>query len=83
MTMNIQQLQNDKLNIINWISQLQDYSLVEKVKSIMNMPDACLLSNEQKNAIDEALQSIETEGTTPHNVVMEETKKRFPHLYNR
>ncbi len=81
--MNIQQLQNDKLNIINWISQLQDYSLVEKVKSIMSSPDACLLSNEQKKAIDEALQSIETKGTTPHNTVMEETKKRFPHLYNR
>ena len=74
--MNIQELQNDKLNIINWISQLQDYSLVEKVKSIMSSPDACLLSNEQKKAIDEALQSIETKGTTPHNAVMEETKKR-------
>lgn len=80
--MNIQQLQNDKLNIINWISQLQDYSLIEKVKSIMmSSPEACLLSNEQKNAIDEALQSIETKGTTPHNIVMEETKKRFPHLF--
>jgi hypothetical protein len=81
--MDIQQLQNDKLNIINWISQLQDYSLVEKVKSIMSSPDACLLYNEQKEAIDEALQSIETEGTTPHKTVMEETRKRFPHLYNR
>ncbi|GEM56734.1 hypothetical protein B0A58_14370 [Flavobacterium branchiophilum NBRC 15030 = ATCC 35035] len=81
--MNIQQLQNDKLNIINWISQLQDYSLIEKVKSIMSSPEACVLSNEQKNAIDEALQSIETKGTTPHNIVMEETKKRFPHLFNQ
>jgi site-specific DNA-cytosine methylase len=81
--MDIQQLQNDKLNIINWISQLQDYSIVEKVKGIMNSPDAYLLSNEQKKAIDVALQSIETNGTTPHNTVMEETKKRFPHLYNR
>ncbi len=81
--MNTQQLQNDKLNIINWISQLEDYSLVEKIKSIMTSPDACLLSKEQKNAIDEALQSIETKGTITHNVVMEETKKRFPHLYNR
>jgi hypothetical protein len=81
--MNIQQLQNDKLSIINWISQLQDYSIVEKVKSIMSSPDECLLSNDQKRAIDEALKSIETKGTTEHNTVMEETKKRFPHLYNR
>ena len=81
--MNIQQLQSDKLSIINWITQLQDYSLVEKVKSIMGSSDACLLSNERKKAIDVALQSIEVKGTTPHNDVMEETKKRFPHLFNR
>ena len=81
--MNIQQLQNDKLNIINWISQLQDYYTIEKVKSIMSSSDICLLSNEQKMAIDEAIQSIEIKGTTPHNVVMEETKKRFPHLFNQ
>lgn len=81
--MNIQQLQNDKLSIIHWISQLQDYTIVEKVKSMMTIPDACLLSNEQKNAIDQALQSIQNKGTIPHNTVMEETKKRFPHLYNR
>ncbi len=81
--MNVQQLQNDKLSIINWMSQLEDFSLVEKVKSIMSSPNTCLLSNDQKNAIDEALKSIETKGTIPHNVVMEETKKRFPHLYNR
>lgn len=81
--MNIQQLQNDKLSIINWMSQLEDFSLVEKVKSIMSSSDACLLPNEQKNAIDEALKSIELKGTTPHKSVMDETKKRFPHLYNR
>ena len=83
MMMNIQQLQNDKLNIINWISQLQDYTIVEKVKSIMTSPDECLLTSEQKKAIDEGLQSIKAKGTTPHNIVMEETKKRFPHLYNK
>lgn len=81
--MNTQQLQNDKLKIINWISQLQDYSLVEKIKTLMNTADTSTLANDQKNAIDQALQSIETKGTIPHNTVMEETKKRFPHLYNR
>jgi len=80
--MDTQQLQNDKLTIINWVSQLQDFSLVEKIKSLMSS-DKCSLSDEQKNAIDEAFQSIETEGTIPHHKVMEETKKRFPHLYNQ
>ena len=80
--MEAQQLQTDKINIINWINQLQDNYLIEQIKSMM-VSDICLLSNEQKNAIDEALQSIEKEGITSHNSVMEETKKRFPHLYNR
>ena len=81
--MNTQQLQDDKLSIINWITQLQDYSLVEKVKAIMSSSNDCLLSKKKKKAIDESLQSIETKGTIPHKNVMEETKKRFPHLYNR
>ena len=80
--MEAQQLQTDKINIINWINQLHDNYLIEQIKSMM-VSDICLLSNEQKNAIDEALKSIEKEGITPHNSVMEETKKRFPHLYNR
>ena len=81
--MNTQQLQDDKLNIINWISQLQDYTVVEKIKSIMSSPDKFLLSKVQKKAIDEALESVENKGTISHNIVMEETKKRFPHLSNR
>ena len=46
--MNSEQLQNDKLIIMDWINQLDDYSIVEKVKSIMRSSDACLLSNNQK-----------------------------------
>jgi len=80
--MDTQQLQKDKLNIINWISQLQDYSLVEKIKSLMSSSDECILSDEQKSAIDEALNAIE-KGAIPHNTVMEETRKRYPHLHNR
>ena len=81
--MNPEQLQNDKLIIMDWINQLDDYSIVEKVKSIMRSSDACLLSNNQKKAINEALHSIENKGTTPYNLVIEDTKKRFPHLFNR
>ncbi|MDI9310548.1 MAG: hypothetical protein QM535_10050 [Limnohabitans sp.] len=81
--MNSQQLQNDKLNIINWISQLQDYALVEKIKTLMIAANVSVLTDEQKNAIDEALQSIDAKGTTSHTTVMEETKQRFPHIFNR
>jgi hypothetical protein len=79
--MDTKQLQTDKLDIISWVSHLQDSSVVEKIKTIMNSESS--LSQEQKNAIDEAILSIENSGSTPHNMVMEETKRRFPHLYNR
>lgn len=81
--MNTQQLQNDKLNIINWISELQDYSLVEKIKTIMSKAKENSLTTEQKKAIDEAFQSIEKNGTKSHETVMEETKNKFPHLFRR
>lgn len=81
--MNTHQLETDKLNIINWISQLQDYSVVEKVKQLMLSPDECTLNPKQKKAIDDALISLDTNGAIPHNVVMEETKKRFANLFNR
>ena len=34
--MNTQKLQNDKLNLIQWITQIQDHSLIEKIKSLMS-----------------------------------------------
>jgi len=41
------------------------------------------LTPEQKKAIDEAIVSIDTVGTTEHDMVMEETQKRYPHLFKR
>jgi hypothetical protein len=49
--MSTQQLQKDKLNIINWISQLEDISLVEKLKAIMS-------SSNKKYAITKEQQKI-------------------------
>ena len=56
--MDTQQLQNDKLNIINWITELQDDSLIEKIKGLMRSSKGTILTNEQKNAIDQAFESI-------------------------
>jgi len=81
--MNTQELQNDKLNIIHWISELQDYSVVEKIKSIMSTTKDVSLSVEQRNAIDEAFVSMEQQGTVSHESVMEQTKQKFPHLFQK
>lgn len=45
--------------------------------------DDSLLSNAQKFAIDEALEDVANGRAQPHQDVMDETKKRFPHLFNR
>lgn len=45
--------------------------------------DDSLLNTEQKAAIDEALEDIAKGRVQSHQDVMDETKKRFPHLFNR
>jgi hypothetical protein len=34
--MDNQKMQNDKLHLIQWISQIQDHTLVEKIKSLIS-----------------------------------------------
>lgn len=79
--MDVHQLETDKLKIISWVSQLQDYSVVEKIVSIMSAKDTSSLTFEQKNAIDQAINSIETIGTISNETVKEDTRKRYPHLF--
>lgn len=51
--MNTTELQTDKLNIINWITEIQDASLVEKIKSLMNLDSKPhKLSDEQQQILD-------------------------------
>ena len=51
--MNTPQFQNDKLKIINWITQLEDAALVEKIKSLMKESGKpYLLTNEQQKILD-------------------------------
>ncbi|WP_165571351.1 hypothetical protein [Flavobacterium reichenbachii] len=42
-----------------------------------------LLNDDQKEAIDKALEDVENGKMYSHQEVMDETKKRFPHLFNR
>lgn len=42
-------LQNDKLHLINWITQIQDHTLIEKIKSLMSASNENLaLTKEQE-----------------------------------
>lgn len=56
--MNTPQLQKDKLKIINWITQLEDAALVEKIKSLMKESGKpYLLTNEQQKILDSQVNS--------------------------
>jgi hypothetical protein len=56
--MNTPQFQNDKLKIINWITQLEDAALVEKIKSLMKESGKpYLLTNEQQKILDTQVNS--------------------------
>jgi len=51
--MNTQYLENEKLSIINWITQLQDSSMLEKIKALMSSSDKSYsLTDEQQKALD-------------------------------
>lgn len=64
-------------------SALKAFVKALKMKFEISKEKTHLLSDEQKNAIDEALTSINTNGVLEHKAVMEVTKKRYPHLFNR
>jgi hypothetical protein len=51
--MDTQKLQKDKLHLIQWITQIQDHALIEKIKSLMST------SNESFQLITER-EEIET-----------------------
>jgi predicted transcriptional regulator len=79
------------MTTVNITIHPEDFSQIEAVKAFMNASkikfeikeNASKLTDEQKSAIDEAIESIEKKGLIEHHVVMEETKKRFAHLYKR
>ena len=64
-------------------SALKAFVKALKMKFEISKDKVVTLSSDQKKAINQAIASIETKGTIEHNTVVEETKKRFPHLFNR
>ena len=79
--MEVQQIEIDKSKIISWVNQLQDHDVLEKIALIMRSKEEPSLTFEQKKAIDEAINSIETKGTFSNELVKAETQKRYPHLF--
>ncbi|MEZ4787074.1 hypothetical protein [Flavobacterium haoranii] len=81
--MSSHQLEHEKLKLIHWITELRDNAVIEKLQKIMSAEQSESLSKNERAAIDEALNSIDKNGTLSHNQVMEETKNRYSNLFKK
>ena len=66
-----------KLNLINWISGLQDENLVTRIETIKNEKDDWWehISDEEKADIESGLAQLDKGESIPHNQVMEKYSK--------
>jgi len=70
-------LEKEKLEIIKWVTELQDDSAIEKLRMLRNNPKKTdwwdEVSDEEKNAVDKGLEDIKAGRVKPHK----EAKKLY------
>ena len=79
-------IKEKKLDLISWLIQLNDESIISKLNSVKELTESsnyCLLSDSEKRAIDVALDDILNNPLITHDAVMEATASRYPHLFNK
>ncbi len=75
--MEVQDIQEKKLSLINWISQLQDISLIEKLTDLQN--DEIEIHQWQKDILDERLSDYKNnpEQVLDFDTAMDEIEKEL------
>lgn len=68
-------MQASKIELAKDILNLENPSLLKEIISLIQSKDS--LSEIQKNAIDEALYSLQNNEGISHHIVAEETKNRY------
>ncbi len=68
-------IQTSKIELAKVILDMENPALIEEIMSLIQSKDN--LTQEQKSAIDEAIYSLQNNEGIPHDVVAEETKKRY------
>ena len=76
-------IQAEKLEIIEWLAKVNDSKIIEQFMLLKksNEEGSLNLSQEEREAIDKGLQSIEDKKSKSHEEVMEATRNRYPHLF--
>lgn len=70
-------IETRKINLAQLLFTVQKESILDKIEALLKKEESSKLSEEQKRAIDEGLNSP----TIPHDQVMSETKNRYPNLF--
>lgn len=68
-------IQTSKIELAKVILDMENPALIEEIMSLIQSKDN--LTQEQKSAIDEAIYSLKNNEGIPHDMVAEETKKRY------
>jgi hypothetical protein len=77
--MNVMNLETRKRNLINWITTVQEDEILEKVEEIQKESSDWWdsLSDDDKGAIENGLQQLNSGNYLPHEQVRMRIKKRF------
>lgn len=70
-------IETRKINLAQLLFTVQQESTLDKIEALLKKEESSLLSDEQKRAIDEGLESP----IISHEQVMSETKNRYPNLF--
>jgi excinuclease UvrABC nuclease subunit len=65
--MDNQKLQKDKLHLINWITQIQDHAIIEKMKALMSTSNENLQFTKEQELLYTIKQGKEISGSNSIN----------------
>lgn len=68
-------IQPSKIELAKIILDIKNPSLIEEIISLIRSKDS--LSQNQKEAIDQAISALQNDEGIPHDVIAEETKARY------
>lgn len=77
--MEVMNLETRKINLINWISSLQEADLIDKVEAIQkeNADWWDTISNEDKQAIEEGLEQLDKDEFLTRSQVRAKVKEKY------
>lgn len=74
-------IQASKIELAKMILELEDLSIIDKLLSLLKSEKDLTLR--QKRYIDAAIAELDNGQRIPHDMVMEETKSRYPQYFTK